>query len=137
MKKADFYPIEQYFKKDLLGLLLFGSYARQQSFKTSDKDLLIVLQDCIPIKRNLYQEWDNNLAMHFVNVSPHFVHLPKLIHIGTLWLEVALEGQMIFDRNQQLFGILSKIKQQIEQGKYIRKQAHGHPYWVINKVQER
>ena len=127
---VDFHLIEKYFKKDLLGLMFFGSFARKQSFKMSDKDLLIVLQSYIPIKRNLYQIWQDQLSKDFQSISPHFTHLPNTNHLRSLWLEVALEGEIVFDRDHQLLSSILNIRREIAQGKYRRKQAHGHPYWL-------
>ena len=127
---SGYHRIEKHLKKNLLSLVLFGSYARDQASQTSDKDLLIVLKKSIAIKRNLYQDWQIHLSLFFPKVSPHFVHWPHLDNIGSLWLEVSLEGQILFDRQNQLFVLLSEIRKQIAQLKYIRKQANGHPYWI-------
>lgn len=114
-----------------MGLAFFGSFARQQMFKTSDKDLLIVLGSRLPIKRDLYLIWEQHFSKDFPSISPHFTHLPdRKIPLGSLWLEVALEGQIVFEKNQQLSSCLMEIRRDIARGLYQRKQTYGHPYWL-------
>lgn len=123
--------IHQEFRESLLGVILFGSVARGEALDSSDLDLLIVLRDECPIQRNLYQRWDSKILPRLSEkVSPQFSHLPNLESISSLWLEVALEGEILFDPTQQLKVTLIEIRRRISEGQYHRKISHGHPYWM-------
>ena len=68
------------FGPDLAGLALFGSVARGEEFPDSDLDLLLVMVDSRPIRRELYTRWEKDVAAiaeaHFTReVTPHFVAL--------------------------------------------------------------
>lgn len=113
-----------------LGIVLFGSMARGDATTKSDIDLLIILPEEIPISRALYQRWDQRIK-NADRYSPQFVHLPKTGEaIGSLWLEVALDGDILFAGDGRIKNSLLRIRSQIAEGKYLRKISHGHAYWV-------
>lgn len=120
------------YKTGLLGVILFGSQARGDALPSSDIDLLLVMSSTIPIQRNLYQEWQNHFdTKEFHLLSPQFVHVPKdLGELSSLWLEVALEGDILYDPRNQLRKTIREIRNRIAAGQYIRKSTHGHSYWV-------
>jgi hypothetical protein len=103
---------------------------RGEARRTSDVDLLIVLGDGVPIRRDLYTAWDKQVMPALgEKYSPQFSHVPKG-NVSSLWLEVALEGQIDFDPHGRVRQVLYKIKEEIASGRYRRKISHGHPYWV-------
>ncbi len=119
----------------LLGIILFGSVARHENKKNSDIDLLLILKPTKKINRQLYQEWENQVA-HKIDkkISPQFVYLPdEGKKASGLWLEIALDGEILFDIDNQIKKFLCKIKNDIADGKYIRKNSYGQPYWIQTK----
>lgn len=124
--------ISKLFKSDLIGIVLFGSYVRGDQRKSSDIDLLIVLSDKVKVERKLYSIWDEKIEPILGSLySPQFSHIPNSIEsISSLWLEVGLEGEIIYDPTSQLKKHIYKIKNEISSGKYQRKITHGHPYWI-------
>ena len=123
--------IETYSPFGLLGMVLFGSVARGTSTASSDIDLLLVLDSKTPITRSLYRLWDHE------KIALHFVHVPELTpekNISGFWLEIALDGKVIWEKEfsaeSSLVNLIAKIKTEIFSGQYQRKQAHGHPYWL-------
>lgn len=113
-----------------LGVILFGSVARNEARDTSDIDLLIVLPDSQKIERSLYQQWDT-IDMTTIKYSPQFTHLPKdENNYSSLWLEVSIDGDILFDSNSLLKLTLQKIRKKIAEGSYLRKISHGQGYWV-------
>ncbi len=121
-------PILQKFSP--LGIVLFGSAARGDATEKSDIDLLIVLPGEQKISRDLYQLWDQEFKK-YEKYSPQFVHLPKTGDIfGSIWLETAIEGEILYDSHHDIKNMLIKIRQQIAEGIYIRKTSHGHSYWI-------
>lgn len=120
------------FGESLSGIILFGSAVRGEQTKISDIDLLIVLKSEVAISRKLYQIWDDSIALSVGEAySPQFVHLPKdFDSISSLWLEVGLEGEILFDQSDSIRHCVSKIKQQIAEGRFVRRLSHGSPYWM-------
>lgn len=123
---------------DLVGLVLFGSFPRGQSDSSSDIDLLLVLPTGGELSRDCYTRWDRGLepllrSVTHRRVSPQFVTLPKnLEQAGSLWLEVAREGIILWEENLKLSTFLHGLRSHIESRAFVRKESHGQPYWVRN-----
>lgn len=116
------------YKKNLIGLLLFGSQARGDVHDQSDTDILIVVTPNIRIERDLYRPWDSRLAD---NISVNITNLPKTAtDAGSLWLECALDAQIIYDPSAQIKTMLSCIRELITSGKVRRHVTHGQGFWV-------
>lgn len=126
---------QKYFGSDLLGMVVFGSVARGTATKASDLDILIILDRSKKLGKDLYTQWDKFLERDNVNtfgrdLSPHFVHMVEdLEKLGSLWLEVALEGRVIFEQNAQCTQLLQKIRSKISEGHYKKSYSYGIPYW--------
>lgn len=119
------------FHKDVKGIVLFGSVARGQDTRSSDVDLLIVLTETRQISRELYRQWDDEvLPILGDRHSPQFCHSAKLEALSSLWLEVALDGKVLYDESRHLESELQFIRHKIAAGDYARKISYGHPYWV-------
>ncbi len=127
--------IKKVFGDDLLGVVLFGSAVRQEVRSTSDIDILIVLDHSHPINRTLYQVWDAKICpIVGARISPQFSHRPSGKSPSSLWLEIAMEGEILFDKKNIIKKELRKIRERIAFGEFVRKLSHGHPYWVHQKV---
>jgi predicted nucleotidyltransferase len=121
--------IQQILGDALIGVVLFGSAARGESREGSDIDLLIVVRGDKALSRNLYSLWDERFGS--IQESPHFVHIPASpMEAGSIWLEAAVDGAMLFDRERAVTRFLGNIRRLITAGKLRRRWAHGHPYWV-------
>lgn len=119
------------FKEQIIGVALFGSAARGTMQENSDIDLLIVLSSGVVIERDLYDRLpSHSIAGH--SVSPSIVELPNTTEeaLGSLWLEVALEGCILLDTDFQLSRLLISVRSEIVSGKVKRQFAYGIPYWV-------
>lgn len=116
----------------LLGVVAFGSWARQELATGSDLDLLVVLANDVPIRRDLYRRWDEHpLAWRGHEVEPHFVQLPPPQALPSgLWAEVASDGVVLFERDASLARHLAATRRLIEAGRLRRHTTHGQPYWV-------
>ena len=130
--------IQQVFQKSLLGVVLFGSVARGEQRVSSDIDLLLVMKESTSIDRQLYRQWDSLISPVIGEAfTPQFSLLPKdLLSVGSLWLEVALEGQILHDTNDIVRRQLSLIRGKIAEGYYIRRASHGNPYWARGSLME-
>lgn len=122
------------FGDDLMGVLVFGSWARGDAGDTSDVDLLVVIDPEVTITRSLYAEWDEAdgaPTWEGRRLEVHFVRLPGIDDTPTgLWAEAALDGLVLFDRGFELSRRLISIRRRIAAGDVRRRRVHGQPYWV-------
>jgi len=116
----------------LVGVVAFGSWARDELRTGSDVDLLLVVEDGIPIRRALYRGWDAApLRWNAHRVEPHFVHLPaEDDEPSGLWAEASVDGVVLFERELRVSRRLVEIRREIAAGRLVRRHCHGHPYWV-------
>ena len=136
----DFLPLAQidtlcsFFQpEDLIGVLLYGSYARKEHTPQSDIDILIVLHSRKPLIRSLYTEIDS-AAGDLGKVEVHLSHLPTPeLGLSSLWAEIALDGIVLYEKNLALTQVCQQLRKQIASGAYVRKITHGQAYWVHNQ----
>jgi predicted nucleotidyltransferase len=116
----------------LLGVVVFGSWARYEATTRSDVDVLVVVSADVPVRRELYRAWDSSpVSWDGHLVEPHFVHLPDpAARISGLWAEVATDGVVLFERGLEVSRLLASVRRRIAEGGLVRRRIHGHPYWV-------
>jgi predicted nucleotidyltransferase len=115
--------------EEWLGAVLFGSEARGEARGDSDIDLLLVAGPAVPLTRRLYALWDEQPGDD--RHSPHFVHLPASVTAaGSLWLEAAVDGTVLYDREGRVGRFLGRLRRAMAAGRLRRKTAYGQPYWV-------
>ncbi len=117
----------------LVGVVLYGSWTRGEATDTSDIDVLVVLEPTRRVTRATYLEWDRDPLEHEGHpVEVHIVSLPPVEREpGTLWLEAALDGVAVFDRDRRVSRLLSQVRRDIAAGTITRRHAHGQPYWTV------
>jgi len=120
------------FAGDLIGVVAFGSWARDELADGSDIDLLVVLEEGTALTRELYRRWDEEpIEWGGRPVEPHFVRLPADDEPpGGIWPEVALDGIVLFERGLRLSAHLARVRRQIASGRLVRRFVHGQPYWA-------
>ena len=116
----------------LAGVVLYGSVARGQSTATSDVDVLIVVDETVPLTRQIYRQWDlAPVAWRGRPVDPHFVRLPNPGHLSTgAWCEAAIDGVVLFERDSCVSCHLAAVRSAIASGQLVRRSVHGQPYWT-------
>lgn len=116
----------------LVGVVLYGSWARGEATEASDIDVLVVLEPKRRVTRATYLEWDSDPLEHEGHpVEVHIVALPnEEREPGTVWLEAALDGVAVYDRDQRVSRLLGRLRRDIAAGIITRRRAHGQPYWT-------
>ncbi|MCC6217029.1 MAG: nucleotidyltransferase domain-containing protein [Polyangiaceae bacterium] len=116
---------------DLVGVVVFGSWARGEATIESDVDVLVVLDERRPLVRALYRRWDADpLTWEGRSIEPHLVHLPGEGTVGTIWAEAAVDGIVLFERNLRVSRELARVRRAIVAGRLVRRTLHGQPYWA-------
>jgi hypothetical protein len=117
---------------DLLGLVVYGSFARGEQTAGSDVDLLVVLASRVAITRSLYRQWEGVVpAWEGREVDLHFVHLPDVAEaVSGSWAEAGVCGIVLYDRDLVVSRRLIEIRGRIAAGELVRRMAQGQPYWI-------
>jgi predicted nucleotidyltransferase len=116
----------------VIGAILHGSWTRGEARTASDVDVLIVVDESLPLTRALYRAWDQEpITWQGRPVDVHFVHLPREIdRAGGMWCEAAIEGRLVADTSGRVEDTLINIRRAIADGRFVRKRVHGQPYWT-------
>lgn len=120
------------FGASLVGVALFGSWARDEMTGSSDVDLLVVLDDKEAITRELYRRWDQ-APLHWEgrSLEPQFVNIGGAARRPAgIWAEVAIDGVVLFERGFQLSKCLARLRRDIAAGRLVRRVVSGQFYWV-------
>lgn len=126
------------FQEGLLGIVLFGSRATGEATVASDIDLLVILDDSIQIDRALYRWWDDEIIWREGELNPHFVNYPGDVSSASgLWFEVAISGNIIYQKGGVVEQLFLKLKDFIADGNVRRYISNGHPYWVRRRADEK
>jgi predicted nucleotidyltransferase len=128
--------VSAYQDDELLALILFGSQARGEATATSDLDLLLVFSAATKITRSLYRKFESVLESHpdQSRTSIHCARIPEDVKsVSGFWFEIALDGKVLWKKNDEIDIYLSKVKSAICSGKYVRKMSSGQPYWMQNE----
>lgn len=121
---------------DLVGVIVYGSFARGELSTASDVDLLVVLGKGVPITRALYREWEGAVPdWNGREIDLHFVHLPTAAdRVSASWAEAAVCGIVLYDRALEVSRRLIGIRERIAAGELVRRMCQGQPYWIHEAV---
>lgn len=120
------------FGESVVGVVLYGSWARDELVARSDVDVLVVVDPEVAITRSAYEVWERERVLWDSHrVEPHFVHLPEPNgRLTGTWAEAAVEGIVLYERGFEVSRRLVALRRRIAEGVYTRRWAHGQPYWV-------
>ncbi len=118
--------------ESLIGIAVFGSWARGEPTDTSDVDVLVVVDENVPITRTLYRKWDEEpVGWDGRPVDPHFTRLPADRQPpSALWAEVAIDGMVLTERQLRLSTHLAAVRRVLAEGRLRRRTVHGQGYWT-------
>lgn len=122
---------KDYLSKHLVSVVLFGSHARGDAKETSDYDLFIIaekipakpLQRMIFIRKPLKGQFEEKLSI--IAKTPKEV----LETFPPLFLDVGLDGIILFDRDNFFKNLQARIKEIIREAGLQRRKANGEFYW--------
>ncbi|MCY3701798.1 MAG: nucleotidyltransferase domain-containing protein [Rhodospirillales bacterium] len=116
----------------LIGMAVFGSWARGEPTDASDVDVLVVADENVPIARTLYRKWDEEpVRWEGRPVDPHFTRLPTGRRPpSALWAEVAIDGMVLIERELRLSAHLAAVRRVLAAGRLRRRTVHGQGYWT-------
>lgn len=124
--------VDEMFGNSLVGIAVFGSWARGEATEGSNVDVLIVVDKDFAITRSLYRDWDDGpLPSNELPVDPHIVHLPTNRTVpSALWAEVAVNGIVVFEHGLRLSRHLAAVRRFLADGQMRRQTVHGKGYWT-------
>lgn len=121
----------------LCGVVVYGSWARDEATSESDVDVLVVLDASVALTRDIYRTCDlAPLSWDGHPVQVQIVRMPAADRAGGsgLWPEIALDGIVMFERDFELSRRLVAIRRAIADGRLVRRTAHGQPYWTTKEA---
>jgi len=121
--------LKENYKEDLLSIILFGSVARGKWNNESDIDLLIIFSNKSSIKitinnrlTKIISDYERKSKLKnskgdrlFSTIQDISLLLKDLHTFRTIFYDIAMDGIILFDRNQTGFHFLKKIKKRIEE----------------------
>ena len=123
------------FAADLVGVVLYGSRARSEARDDSDWDFLLVMDNTLPLNRELYRRWDHDFPSPDHPLEIHFAHIPASTRGATgFWAEIALDGIILYEQAFAVSRHLIAVRHDIAEGLIIRKKSHGQTYWIYKEV---
>lgn len=123
-------------RDDLVGVVVYGSFARGELATGSDVDLLVVLAEGKPISRALYRQWEGVLpAWNGREIDLHFVQMPESgAPVSGSWAEAAICGIVLFENELCVSRRLIGIRELIATGRLKRRMSQGQPYWIHEAI---
>ena len=115
----------------VVGIAVFGSYARGEAGPSSDVDLLVVLSPEVEITRRLYDSWDgDDLRVAGHRVEPHFVRMRSGDdEVSGFWAEIALDAAIVYDPELALARELSRVRRALVSGDLVRRTSGPRSWW--------
>jgi hypothetical protein len=121
------------FGDDLIGVVLYGSYARGEAREESDVDLFV-------IARGLPEKWyDRQVYLHNplqgIEGAPLILALGKTPeefekHFPSLYLDIGLDGVILYDKDGYTTRKLERIREIIKESGLVRERLdENNMFW--------
>ena len=137
--------IKEYYSKQLVSLVIFGSYARKENKLSSDLDLLIILRTDKPRYERI-KEFVENIEMPleyltqrlidegiFIDISPIILSEEEAKYFNPIYLDMVEHSIIVVDKNNLVNNILEKVREYMDKwGSY--KEFVGNRWaWIIKR----
>ncbi len=140
--------LKENYKEDLLSIILFGSVARGKWNDASDIDLFIIFTNKSSIRTainnrltKIISDYERKSKLRnskgdrlFSTIQDISLVIKDLHTFRTLFYDIAMDGIILFDRNQTGFQFLKKIKKRIEEKGLRRIFIKENDYYWERKV---
>jgi predicted nucleotidyltransferase len=132
-KIVEFY--QEYLRDRLVSIILFGSHARGDAKETSDYDLFIIaeglplrpFQRLLFIRKPLQGQFEKRLCIIAKTREEVLNNFPPM------FLDLGLDGVILFDREDFFNHLQIRIKEIIHQAGLEREKSDGEFYWEWKK----
>jgi predicted nucleotidyltransferase len=122
---------ERYLGDRLISIILFGSHARRGAKETSDYDLFIITEELplrpfnrlLFIRKPLQGQFEERLCIIAKTRDEVLNNFPPL------FLDLGLDGVILFDREDFFKPLQIRIREIIHQAGLQRKKSNGEFYW--------
>ena len=123
---------EEYLGDRLISIILFGSHARRDEKDTSDYDLFIIAEEfplrpfhrLLFIRKPLQDQFEERICIIAKTREEVLNNFPSL------FLDLGLDGVILFDREEFFKHLQIRIKEIIHQAGLQRKKSNGELYWT-------
>ena len=140
--------MKENYKEDLLSIILFGSVARGKWNNESDIDIFIIFTNKSSIRTainnrltKIISDYERKSKLRnskgdrlFSTIQDISLVLKDLHTFRTIFYDIAMDGIILFDRNQTGFQFLKKIKKRIEEKGLRRIFIKENDYYWERKV---
>ena len=140
--------MKENYKEDLLSIILFGSVARGKWNNESDIDLFIIFTNKSSLRTTINNRLTKIISGYerksklrnskgdrlFSTIQDISLVIKDLHTFRTLFYDIAMDGIILFDRNQTGFQFLKKIKKRIEEKGLRRIFIKENDYYWERKV---
>lgn len=124
--------LQNLFGTKLLGVVEYGSVCRGTATKSSDHDVLVVLESSCQLTRELYRKLDTRFfEIGGRPVSLMLSHLPTSALLASgFWLDVAADGRICFEHKEEcLSAFFLQVDELVKSGRLSRMESHGQSFW--------
>ncbi len=138
--------IKEYYDNNLVSIVIFGSYAKEQNKTNSDLDILIVLERCKKSRQKRLQEFVEKIEMPleslamklldegiYMDITPVILSKDEARYFNPLYLDMVEHKIIIFDKDNFIQSILERVKELIKSWGSYKEYVNGHEVWVVRK----
>jgi hypothetical protein len=130
-------------ENELVSVVLYGSVARGTAMKSSDIDLIIVIEDTvvrkkwkykfIEIERRIRSEFQGMINKGFsVEFRPVVIHAREIWNIKYLFIDITVEGIILYDKDNCMKTRLDALRKRLrELGSKRIQLPNGSWYWEL------
>ncbi|MHA1470421.1 MAG: nucleotidyltransferase domain-containing protein [Candidatus Asgardarchaeia archaeon] len=137
--------IKEHYKGNLVSLVIFGSYARNENKPKSDIDILIVLKNAGRMRERLEDFIENieepleEIAMKLMDeginpeISPIILTKEEARYLNPIYLDMTTSCIILYDKDNFMEKILENLREKMKNWKSYKENFGNKWIWVIKK----